>query len=101
MVKELTPRGFAIFNEIATSYSGKIRVQESSNVIPSVWLCVEESVQCGSYDQHLNVSQAIQLRNALNEFISWYGGGYDEVTGARIVQPSCEGASVESQRGSR
>lgn len=85
MPESITPRGFAVFKEIATSYGGKIRVQESSNVRPSVWLFIEESVHCDSYDQHLDVPQAILLRNALNEFISWYGGGYDQTTGARLV----------------
>lgn len=72
MPQEFTPRGFALYKEIKTSYGGKIRVQESSNVIPSVWLFLEESVQCGEFDQHLNVSQARELRDALNEFLGEY-----------------------------
>jgi hypothetical protein len=73
MPKDFTERGFAIYKEIPTSYGGNIRIQESSNVIPSVWLFIEESVHCKSFDQHLNVAQAKELRDALNEFLGEYG----------------------------
>jgi hypothetical protein len=77
MPESYTPRGFAIYKDIETSYGGSIRVQESSNVIPSVWLFIAESVQSGEFDQHLNVYQAKELRNALNEFLEVYDG-YDK-----------------------
>lgn len=73
MPESYTQRGFAMYREkIETSYGGSIRVQESSNVKPSVWLFLEESTGCGGFDQHLNIDQARQLRDALNEFLEAY-----------------------------
>jgi len=77
MPESYTPRGFAVYKEIETSYGGKIRVQESSNAIPSVWLFIEESVQANSFDQHLSIAQAAQLWRALGEFLNEKGVQHD------------------------
>lgn len=72
MSKKFTPRGFAIYDEFEDSYGSTIRVQESSNAeVDAVWIFTDNE-DTNNPSPHLSVSEAIQLRNALNEFIEEY-----------------------------
>ncbi|MET9517435.1 hypothetical protein [Streptomyces sp. NPDC002994] len=66
-------RGFLLYGgePIQTDYGHTIRVTESSSADgPHVWLFVDESeVVPGPPNPHLNLEQAIRLREALDQFI--------------------------------
>jgi hypothetical protein len=68
-------RGFHGYAEFTDSYGGTVRVQESSAAMgPHCWVWSEGGgipASGGTNDgsAHLNVEQAIQLRDALDEFI--------------------------------
>lgn len=65
-----TPRGFAVYAEIATDYGHTITVQKSSAASePKLWLFISDSTTVPGHDPHLTVPQATALRDALTEFI--------------------------------
>lgn len=90
-----TPRGFRVYTEFTDTYGAQVRVQESSSAAgPRVWVFANHEVELKKQDRerlaragfgtpqrlaelgvmlepspHLDVPQAIRMRDALNEFI--------------------------------
>ncbi len=67
MVKEYTNRGFSIYDEVTDTKGNTVRIQESSSAEqPCVWMFNDIG------DAHINVEQAKQVINALQEFVDDY-----------------------------
>lgn len=66
-----TERGFQTYGgTLVTSYGHDITVRESSAATgPHVWLFIGDSKHVDSHDPHLDLADAIRLRNRLNAFI--------------------------------
>lgn len=76
----LTPRGFAVYDELPTTYGHTVRVQLSSAAEAAhVWLFVDDSPVAEGHNPHLSVEQAIRVRDALTAFIDEEGGDHDGV----------------------
>lgn len=71
MPKEYTSRGFAVYKEIKDTRGNEITIQESSNADEDcVWVFCKRD---GKDDTpHLNIEQAKQVIEALQEFIDEY-----------------------------
>jgi len=73
-----TERGFHEYAEFADAYGCRVRVRESSSAQAAhVWIfCDKDEKDCvfhlgewQAYSPHLNLAQAIKMRDALDRFI--------------------------------
>lgn len=73
MPTDYTERGFANFAEFTDSYGAKILVRQSSNAsMDAVWVFIDGGeITDNKGSAHLTVEQAIELRDALTDFIEW------------------------------
>lgn len=63
-------RGLRVFGVIQDTYGHEITVRESSAASgPHVWLSIDCNQAVMFPDPHLDLQDAIELRDALNEFI--------------------------------
>ena len=77
-----TERGFRLYGELMDSYGNDIRVQESSAANgPHVWIFIDAG---GDLCPHLNVAQAIEVRDALSLFIAEHSPGETNVDAAHL-----------------
>lgn len=69
---EFSPRGFATYGRTPTTYEEVVRVYESSSAEgPHIWLSLDspDGDQTKHRAAHLNLEQAIEIRNSLDRAI--------------------------------
>ena len=68
----MTERGFTIYDQFTDTYGSDVRVQESSAATAAkVWIfCNKHGFPDQGTSPHLNVPQAVRLRDALDAFIA-------------------------------
>lgn len=70
--RTVTERGFTIYDQFTDTYGSDVRVQESSAATAAkVWIfCNKHGFPQEGASPHLDVTQAVRLRDALDAFIT-------------------------------